>query len=252
MATLTEQEAIRLITERMIREFDPLKVILFGSRARGEPRMDSDFDLLVVVPDEAGWPEQWAASAAVKDLPVAKDILVIGRRDLEQKGGHLGSALRPALREGVVLYDRDEEELVVAGVNPGREANDWLGYAQEDLTAAVASLAVSEFRPRHACYYAQQAAEKALKAALISLTVEPPRTHSLDELRDLLPLDWSVKTRYPNLKRLTGWIASGRYPDSPPAPSDEDAAEAVKEARGILETLVGDMRRHGLLPADPS
>jgi len=40
------------IVERIVRGFDPLKIILFGSRARGEAHPDSDVDLLVILPYE--------------------------------------------------------------------------------------------------------------------------------------------------------------------------------------------------------
>jgi len=38
------------IVERIVRQFDPLRIILFGSWARGDARPDSDVDLLVVLP----------------------------------------------------------------------------------------------------------------------------------------------------------------------------------------------------------
>ena len=39
---------ISIMTERIVRNFDPLQIILFGSRARGDADRDSDIDLLVV------------------------------------------------------------------------------------------------------------------------------------------------------------------------------------------------------------
>jgi len=68
-----------------------------------------------------------------------------------------------------------------------QEIHRWLRYAREDLMAAEEMNAATSLPPRHACYLAQQAAEKALKAALIFLQVEFPFRHDLDELRDLLP-----------------------------------------------------------------
>lgn len=44
--------------------------------------------------------------------------------------------------------------------------------------------------PRNACYFAQQAVEKAIEAVLASDQVEFPYTHDLDRLRQLVPDDW--------------------------------------------------------------
>jgi len=87
---------------------------------------------------------------------------------------------------------------------PGDEhlklTREWLRYAREDLEGAENVVAnLSTLAPRHACFFAQQSVEKVLKAVLISLQVEYPRLHNLDELRDLIPAGWNVKTDYPTL-----------------------------------------------------
>ena len=56
----------------------------------------------------------------------------------------------------------------------------WLNQARNDL--ALAQLAKDNGFLVQSCYYASQAAEKALKAALLELGVEPPRTHVLSDL----------------------------------------------------------------------
>ncbi|MEK9163875.1 MAG: nucleotidyltransferase domain-containing protein, partial [Chloroflexota bacterium] len=39
------------MVKRIVTQFDPVRIILFGSRARGAARPDSDVDLLVILPD---------------------------------------------------------------------------------------------------------------------------------------------------------------------------------------------------------
>ncbi len=63
------------------------------------------------------------------------------------------------------------------------EALRWLRFAGEDLREAEELAARSKSVPRHICWFAQQAAEKALKAALILEDLEVPFWHNLDALR---------------------------------------------------------------------
>ncbi|HOF86504.1 MAG TPA: nucleotidyltransferase domain-containing protein [Armatimonadota bacterium] len=47
---MTTSEAINIMVERIVEQFHPLRITLFGSRARGDAGPDSDVDLLVVLP----------------------------------------------------------------------------------------------------------------------------------------------------------------------------------------------------------
>jgi len=66
------------------------------------------------------------------------------------------------------------------------EAQRWLRYAREDLAAARALGERAGGAPRQSCRLAQQAAEKAIKAALVFLRIDFPRSHDLDLLRNLV------------------------------------------------------------------
>src|SRR6266545_2527726 len=114
------------------------------------------------------------------------------------------------------------------------EARRWLRYAIEDLGAAELLHSIPEAVPRQACYMAQQAAEKAIKAVLIHLAIEFPKTHNLNVLRNLLPSDHRLVHEFPDLAELSGWIAEARYPGDWPEPGDEDAVRAVVQARGVV------------------
>lgn len=98
---------IQVMAERIVRDYDPVKIILFGSHARGEAGPESDIDLLVVLPEVAN--KRQAAVAirrAFTDLPVPKDIVVTTPEEIARRGDVVGTVLRPALREGKVLYER--------------------------------------------------------------------------------------------------------------------------------------------------
>ena len=101
-------EFISIMTERIVRDFDPLEIILFGSQARGDADGRSDIDLLVVFAELVD-KRQTAIDirVALADLPVAKDILVSTPEELERHRPRIGSVLRYAQREGKVLYASD-------------------------------------------------------------------------------------------------------------------------------------------------
>ena len=103
----TAEELIDEMTERIVNAMNPIKIILFGSYARGEATKDSDVDLLVVVP-AIGNKRQDAISVRriLADLPVGKDIILTTPEELERRSAVIGSVLHPALREGRILYER--------------------------------------------------------------------------------------------------------------------------------------------------
>ena len=92
------------------------------------------------------------------------------------------------------------------------EALRWLRFSEEDIDVGRRRLSGSPSAPRHACWLSQQAAEKALKAALVLEEVEFPFSHDLDALRNLLPAGWPVRDTHPDLAELTEWAVETRYP----------------------------------------
>lgn len=105
----TLEEWLPEAVERIVEEFDPLKVILFGSLARGEANYHSDIDLLVVfreVEREDKHDLTVDILRALADLPAPKDVVVTDLDEIERRGNLVGSVLRPALSEGKVLYER--------------------------------------------------------------------------------------------------------------------------------------------------
>ena len=83
---------------------------------------------------------------------------------------------------------------------------------------------------------------------MIFLQIRFPFRHDLNELRDLLPAGWNVKTQHPNLSGLTLWVVEARYPSGLPDATRADARTAVREARTVYETIRADMIAHGFTP----
>ena len=128
------------------------------------------------------------------------------------------------------------------------EARRWLRYAREDIEAAETLLAEQTHAARHPCWMAQQAAEKALKAALVFTEIEFPRRHDLDALRNLLPSDWAVIREHPDLAELTEWAVEARYPGDWPEATDTDAQRAVQQARSLYDCVASDLAARGCVP----
>jgi predicted nucleotidyltransferase len=88
----------------------PRRLVLFGSRARGNARPDSDIDLLVVMPQLTLTPIERQGAlrslrAALRPLPlrVAVDLVVVGEQDARDLAGSRWHVVARALREGQEL-----------------------------------------------------------------------------------------------------------------------------------------------------
>jgi predicted nucleotidyltransferase len=100
-------DVVQTMVERITKQFRPLRIVLFGSRARGQATALSDVDLLVVLPEVAN--KRHAAVEilrALGDLPVATDVVVTTPEELARRGQVNGDVLCAALREGKVVYER--------------------------------------------------------------------------------------------------------------------------------------------------
>jgi predicted nucleotidyltransferase len=105
---LTEADtcALARIIERLIEAYEPERIYLFGSKARGDYGADSDFDVLVVVPDMAP-PHRKRSRLAYEVLRgtgIAADVLVWSHSAFESRL-HLAASLPAAvMREGKLLH----------------------------------------------------------------------------------------------------------------------------------------------------
>lgn len=122
-----------------------------------------------------------------------------------------------------------------------REAVRWFLYAEEDL--ATAQMVLEHDGPlRQACALAQQAAEKALKAALVSEGHTPPRSHNLTQILRLLPETYRLKAAGLKLSGLSEWAVAARYPGDWEEPTPAEAHDAVELAGQVLQSIREDLR----------
>jgi predicted nucleotidyltransferase len=95
------------LVRRIVERFCPDKIILFGSRARGDAGPESDIDLLVLFSEVAD-PNKRAAElyASLAGFPRPKDIVVSTTSRFERYRNVANTVYWPASREGKVLYER--------------------------------------------------------------------------------------------------------------------------------------------------
>ena len=104
--------AAELVPESLLSQvvtvFDPRRVILVGSRARGSAREDSDYDLVVVLDD--GVPDELLSARrryeGRRGLAISADIIPCREGVLSERARAIGSFAHTVLTEGVVVYER--------------------------------------------------------------------------------------------------------------------------------------------------
>jgi predicted nucleotidyltransferase len=97
------------LVARIVDVLRPVQVWLFGSRARGEARADSDWDFLAILPDDA--PDQDLDTGAVwgrlRDLRLQRvELLTMTRSEFESWRGSLGTLAEIVASTGFVVYGR--------------------------------------------------------------------------------------------------------------------------------------------------
>jgi predicted nucleotidyltransferase len=98
-------QKINAMVRRIVERFNPLKIILFGSYARGNAGPDSDVDLLIVMPVRGSKRKKAVEiGVALHDIKVAKDVIVVTPQEFEWRKDVIGTIEWPAVREGQVLY----------------------------------------------------------------------------------------------------------------------------------------------------
>lgn len=99
---------MRGLLERIIERLHPVQIWLFGSRARGDARATSDWDLLVVLPDDADAAalDPVALWHLQRDQPVRADVVACYRRDFDEDRTTPNTLAFEAWNHGVLVHEQ--------------------------------------------------------------------------------------------------------------------------------------------------
>lgn len=108
MVTSPGEDVPAALLARIIDAMRPLQIWLFGSRARGSARPTSDWDLLVVLSDDATEDELDLMQAwqAVRDLRIPADVIPVRQSEFDEARDHAGTLVRTVVGEGRQVHAR--------------------------------------------------------------------------------------------------------------------------------------------------
>ena len=105
MKTL-DNDLLETVKQRLVAEFQPEQIWLFGSHAWGTPTNDSDVDLMVILPqsDERPIRRDQRAQSCLGRLPIAADVLVRTRGEVNRYKHLCASLFHQVMNQGRKLY----------------------------------------------------------------------------------------------------------------------------------------------------
>ena len=102
---MIDMQSIEEMTARIVQEFAPEQIILFGSYAYGTPTADSDVDLLVILPFEGKAPRKSLEILNKINPKFAVDLLVCTPEQVQQRLAWNDFFLQEIIEQGKVLYE---------------------------------------------------------------------------------------------------------------------------------------------------
>jgi HEPN domain-containing protein len=234
----------RDLLDPVVEYFKPQRVILFGSRARGEATRDSDIDLLVIVDDDTP-PERlgWKAGYEAHHSRHAADVIPMRAETFERDRGIANTLAAEADADGIVVYGSPKGSCMKAPDPRARwqAAERWLRVAERDRRSVLACLAADPPLYDSAAFHCQQAVEKLLKGFLTLAGRRGGKTHFLEQLGAL------AQASFPDIAELVAaahdwskWAWVYRYPeeDVPPPPDETE----IRAALDVIDRLATWLR----------
>jgi HEPN domain-containing protein len=244
---MTRRLLPRELLDPVVEYFKPQRVILFGSRARGEATRDSDIDLLVIVDDDTP-PEKltWQAGYEAHRSRHVADVFPMRAETFERNRNIIGTLAAEADTDGIVVYGSPKGSRSMKAVDPRARweaVERWLEVAEQDREAVAVCLASGSALRGVAAFHCQQAIEKLLKGFLVLVGKRSRKTHSLAQLSAI------VLESFPDIENLvtaarnwSDWAFEYRYPSmrgsAKPVPEEGE----LRRALAMIDVLAARLR----------
>jgi HEPN domain-containing protein/predicted nucleotidyltransferase len=241
-------EDLDRLVARIVEKVDPLAIYLFGSRARGDADEDSDYDLMIVIPDERMNRQIWDdLQEARRGVDLSAELIPARAGGFADWRHEVGTLSFEVSNDGVRLYPSGRRRLWIESSAPPvdhaslnrRVVASWLRKVERDLKMANLACEPSDPMPDQAAYHVQQAAEKLTKAALVAHEIRPRKGHVIKASAARLPEEFVHRARFLELDRFSDYVWAHRYPEEdlsrppPPEPSVPEARAWVDEVGAL-------------------
>lgn len=239
-----------------LKRYNPERVILFGSAARGDADAHSDIDIAVIKETSERFLDRLERVYELIRPTYALDALVYTPKEFAEMQAERRSFVEQIIQDGIVLYDRSRGTLPLR--LPSRpkkggfrmqeaeqEGRRWLEQAEYEYRAAKHNTKTKFFAV--ACFYAQQAAEKALKAFLHLKGERYVTGHSISELCDRCgKWDKTFLHFKARVEKLDRFYTLTRYPNALPGgvPARTYKLDDAQTALRLAEKVLAAVRRH--------
>jgi HEPN domain-containing protein/predicted nucleotidyltransferase len=221
-------KSLQDISRRLIEDYDPDKIILFGSRVGGEDPEGGDIDLVIVKKtDKRPLDRRIEVETLLADRTVPIDIVVYTPDEMRNLYSMGSPFVEEIVEKGRLIYMR-------------KATAAWIRDAEEELESA--KVLYEHGRYKSACYHSQQSVEKGLKAILLEKGRRPERTHDIVELHNAVRETGSDSGLTMEDAVYLSSIYKGRYPtEEGLLPNGEplraDTERAVLSAKRFIERL---------------
>jgi HEPN domain-containing protein/predicted nucleotidyltransferase len=249
-----QDERLFAMVRAIVAGVQPSRVILFGSRARGDARPDSDYDLVVEM--EFDWKDYWKARRRVLKAVEPEqngfrvDVLVRRPGEIESKRDDPGFMDWEIARDGILLYPPGASSQSLRPTQPRDRVRErrpyesiksWLERIDQDLRVIELNLNAGESAAWGAAgFHAQQAAEKYLKILLVQAGIHPPKIHTMQVLvADVRAAGYALPVFDEECELLEPYAVSIRYPEQAPIPNEADGRAMIAAARRIIDAAKG-------------